>query len=167
MAHPNFLLRKFIMKIKLLIPIIIIIILIIIITIYTVSDVRFLTVIGTSMNPDITQNDIVVVVPTDTMSLEIGDVITYKLYMEGKDYMFTHRIVNIENGIIMTKGDNMPESDGYDVMSKDVVGRVVGIIPYIGGLIRFVHTTTGYLIFIFIPSILLIIREIKRIVCKN
>lgn len=155
------------MKIKLLIPIIIIIALIIFVTIYAVSGIRLLTVTGTSMNPDITQNDIVVVVPTDTMSLEIGDVITYKLDMEGKNYMFTHRIVNIENGIIMTKGDNMPESDGYNVMSKDVVGMVVGTIPYIGGLIRFVHTTAGYLIFIFIPSILLIIREIKKIVCKN
>lgn len=155
------------MKIKLLTPIIIIIILIIIITIYIVSDIRFLTVIGTSMNPDITQNDIVVVVPTDTRSLEIGDVITYKLYMGGKDYMFTHRIVNIDNGIITTKGDNMQESDGYNIMSKDVVGRVVWIIPYIGGLMRFVHTAAGYLIFIFIPSILLIMREIKKIICKN
>ncbi len=142
-------------------------IIIIIIIIFTLSDIRFLTVTGNSMNPDITQNDIVIVVPTDTKSLDIGDIITYKLDIGGKEYLFTHRIVDMDNGVIKTKGDNMPESDIYSIMPKDVVGRVVGEIPYIGFLIRSAHTTIGYLVFIFIPSIVLIIREIKKIMCKN
>ena len=152
------------MKIKLLVPIII---LIIIVTIYVTSDVRFLTVTGTSMNPRITQDDIVIVVPADIKSLEIGDIITYKLNMGKNRYLFTHRIVGMDNGIIKTRGDNMPETDGYSVMYEDVVGKVIAEIPYIGYMIRFSHTTIGYLTLILIPSIILIVIEIKKIISKN
>lgn len=144
------------------------IILIIIITaMITESGLRFLTVTGNSMNPEITQDDIVIVVPVDTKLLVIGDIVTYKLDMGGKEYLFTHRIIDIDNGVIKTKGDNMKESDMYSIMPKDVVGRVLVEIPYIGLLIRSVHTTIGYLVLIFIPSILIIIREIKKIIHKN
>lgn len=152
------------MKIRLLIPIII---LIIIVTIYETSDIRFLTVTGTSMNPGITQDDIVIVSPTDAKSLEIGDIITYKIDMGKNEYLFTHRIIGIDNGVIKTKGDNMLEEDVYSVKYGDVVGKVIAEIPYVGYMIRLAHTTIGYLVLIFIPSVVLIAREIKKIIRKN
>lgn len=144
-----------------------VVIIVVAIAAYMISDIRFLTVTGDSMNPGITNNDILIVTPTDVKFLEIGDIVTYKLDMGGKGYLFTHRIVDINNGVIKTKGDNMPEEDAYDIMTKDVVGRVVGQIPYIGFLVRSVHTAVGYLALILIPSIILIIKEIKKIMRKS
>lgn len=140
-------------------------IIIIIITIFIVSDVRFLTVTGTSMNPEITQDDVVIVWPVDNKDMEllrIGDIITYKRNIKGNIFMFSHRIIGIENGIIKTKGDNMPKEDEYNITYEDIIGKVIMKIPYIGYLIRFVHSTVGYLIFILIPTIILVTREIRK-----
>lgn len=139
------------------------IIIVIIIAMFLISGVRFLTVTGNSMNPEITQDDIVIVMPTDFKYLKIGDVITYRRNIKGDIFMFSHRIIDIGSGIIKTKGDNMPEPDEYNIMPEDVIGKMIGKIPYIGYLIRFVHSAAGYLIFIFIPTLIIIIREVKKI----
>jgi len=146
-----------------------IIAIIITITIFTLSysGMKFLTVSGTSMNPEITQDDVVIVKPIDIKYLAIGDIITYRRNIEGKNFDFTHRIIDIKSGIIKTKGDNLPNPDRYDIMPKDVVGKVIVKIPYVGSIIRFAHSSMGYLILIFIPSILLIAIEIKKIVKGN
>ena len=60
---------------------------------------------------------------------KVGDVVTYRV----KDYFITHRIVKIENGKIITKGDaNNTEDDG---ISPD---RIVGKAVYWGGLLNII-----------------------------
>lgn len=123
------------------------------------SNLSLLTVTGTSMNPGITHNDVVVVAPVEPSSLKIGDVVTYSHEVEGATFLFTHRIIAMGDGFIRTKGDSMPVEDGYLVSFQAVKGKVVGTIPYVGFLPRFVHTPTGYLLFIFFPGLLLIGKE--------
>lgn len=143
-----------------------IIILIIIIS-FVILDIRFLTINGTSMNPSITRDDIIFISPVDAQSLKIGDVITYRRIIGGNGVTITHRIIYIHDGIIRTKGDNLEFPDRQDIVYKDVVGKVVAKIPYVGYLIRFVRSNIGYLIFIFIPTILLVIKEIKNMIQKS
>ncbi len=127
------------------------------------SGIRFLTVTGTSMAPALTEKDVLIIAPEDPASLKIGDVISYYHEVDGKTFVFTHRIVKIENNIIKTKGDFMPGVDSYDVRFQDVKGKVAGKIPYLGLLPRFAKTTSGYLLLILFPAFILITNEIIKI----
>jgi signal peptidase len=124
------------------------------------SQVKFLTVIGKSMEPTITQNDVIVVSPSD---YKVGDVIAYRHEVEGKQYLFAHRVIKIHGDTIETKGDALEKPDEYVVKKSDVVGKVLFKIPMLGAFIRFAASTAGYVIFILIPSITLIAIEARKL----
>jgi len=129
------------------------------------GSILFLTGIGSSMEPTITQNDVIILVSANPELLRVGDIITYRREVDGgnKIIFVTHRIIEIDDGLIKTKGDALPEMDEYVVSLSDVKGKVVGRIPFAALLVRFVHTTHGYILFVLIPASLLIGMEIKKI----
>jgi len=133
------------------------------------GSIKFLTGTGSSMEPTITQNDVIIIVPVNPELLKVGDIITYEREMDGgnKIIFVTHRIVELDDGLIKTKGDAMPEMDGYIVRASDVQGKVVGRIPFAALLVRFVHTNLGYALFVLIPASLLIGMEIKKILMSS
>lgn len=143
-----------------------IIIIVILVTAHMViySGIRFFTVTGTSMSPSITDNDIIIVYPINIKYLNIGDIISYRHNINGKDYIFTHRIVKIDGNTINTKGDSIYIDDTYNITSDNIIGIMIGKVPYAGYVIRVVSSEIGYIIFIFIPAIILIVKEIKKIV---
>ena len=115
-----------------------------------------------SMSPTIKTGDLIMVKPD--VSYKLGDIITFN---NTKNQKITHRIVNIknENDIqkIFTKGDaNKVWDDGY-VDQSQVVGKVNYQIPYLGKLVFFSKTLPGLIVLIFIPTILIIIGEFKKI----
>ncbi|MCK4527875.1 signal peptidase I [candidate division WOR-3 bacterium] len=128
------------------------------------GSIGFITGTGSSMEPTITQNDVMIVVPVNPEFLRVGDIITYRREVDGgnKVIFVTHRIIVIDDGLIKTKGDAMSEADEYVVRTSDVKVKVVGRIPFAALLIRFVHTTIGYILFILVPASLLIGMEIKK-----
>jgi len=125
------------------------------------SPFKFLVVHGSSMEPTIKEGDLIVVYQTN--ELKIGDVITYLHEVDGRHYLFTHRIVEMHGDIIRTKGDALEKPDSYTVKKSDVVGKVVLVIPMLGMLILLATSTAGWISFILIPSILLIAIEVRRI----
>lgn len=59
----------------------------------------------------------------------VGDIVTYNV----KGYFVTHRIVKIEDDVIITKGDaNNTEDEG---ISKD---QIEGKVVYCGGILNFI-----------------------------
>lgn len=126
------------------------------------TPLRFFTVTGSSMEPFITEND-VVVVNTAFNQLKVGEVITYRHVVDGREYLFTHRIVEIDGDVIKTKGDALKNPDNYVVSKKDVVGKVVFVLPFLGAFIRFASSLAGWVSFILIPSSILIAMEIRKI----
>ena len=124
---------------------------------------QFKTTIGTSMNPTISQGDIAVIY-TNFKDLEKGDIICFEYQMEDQEYLFLHRIVEI-NDHIRTKGDNMPEPDSYLVNRSDVIGKAVLVIPKAGRLFQMIHNVYGFVLLIIVPAALLIgieIREMRK-----
>ena len=124
---------------------------------------RLLTVTGTSMEPAITQNDIVVMLPANSEEIKAGEVIVYKHEVDGKPYQFVHRVVEVNGKSLLTKGDSLSTVDKYVVKSDDVIGKVLFKIPYAGWFVRFMNTFWGYVLFILMPGTALVIFEIKRI----
>lgn len=78
-----------------------------------------------SMAPSINVGDIVVV--KLTKDINNNDIITYK----ENDYFITHRVIKIEDGKIVAKGDYNDSID-KDVNLNDVLGKVIKVIPGVG-----------------------------------
>lgn len=148
----------------------------------SLSSVKLLTVSGNSMEPVITEKDLIVValsknkgVDAEYFSenaflkgLKVGDVITYKHEVDGKTLLITHRIVEINRSgsevTIKTKGDNLSEPDDYFVRGSQIIGTVVLIIPFLGAFLRFANSFYGLILLIIIPAILLIFMEVRKII---
>ncbi len=103
-------------------------------------------VASASMAPSINVKDLIVVKITNKINK--GDVITY---ISDDDYI-THRVTNIDNDVIYTKGDANNTEDvniGYD----DLLGKVILVIPK-GGIIRDILFTPKVIISVIVFLIL-------------
>jgi signal peptidase len=133
------------------------------------GDMHFLTVQSGSMEPDISVGDVVVSIRTNTSDIKVGDVITYRYSGDSDpDRCFTHRvekIIDLEIGghVFQTKGDANEDVDKRLVRPDEVIGKVSFVIPYLGYVGSFARSIWGYIVFIFIPALLIISFEIYRI----
>jgi hypothetical protein len=87
-------------------------------------------------------------------------VITYWHEVEGKRYLFTHRIIEIHEDTIRTKGDALEKPDNYVIKKPQVIGKVVLVLPTFGLIHYVTHLSIA---FILIPSLLLIAIEARKI----
>lgn len=78
-----------------------------------------------SMADEINPGDWIIV--KNTNKLKLNDIITYKF---GEEYI-THRIIEVYNGIYVTKGDANNAKD-EPITEEQVVGKVVKILPHFG-----------------------------------
>ena len=84
-----------------------------------------------SMDPLIDEGTTTIEIkPKNADEIRVGDIIAYKV--EGYDYAFVHRVVEIgndENGVyFITKGDNYYKEDSEKVRFSNVEGIVVGVL---------------------------------------
>lgn len=82
-------------------------------------------VVTGSMSGTIEINDYVIVKNTD--NVQINDIITFM--SEGE--LITHRLVQVSGGNYITRGD-ANTADDYSISQKDIVGKVVYILPKAG-----------------------------------
>jgi signal peptidase len=100
-----------------------------------------LTVLSGSMQPTFRPGDLVIVRPTASENLEIGDIVTFQPH-SGVATLITHRIIDItadEHGSIeniITQGDanNAPDQP---LRPEQIMGRVWYSVPLVG------HITNG------------------------
>lgn len=99
-----------------------------------------------SMEPAISQNDVIIVKKQD--NYELNDIITFK---KDKDFI-THRIIKMNDAYITTKGD---ANNAIDVaITKDVIiGKVIKIYEN-AGIWQKILTTPQVIIMIFVTLIL-------------
>lgn len=70
--------------------------------------------------------------------IKIGDIITFQKW----DIPVTHRVVDIQNGMYVTKGDANGKEDQGGILEKELLGKVLKLpgdrycIPYMG----YIHT---------------------------
>lgn len=108
--------------------------------------VEFRAVLTGSMEPDIPVGSLVVVVPTKSDKIEIGDDITF---VTASDKVVTHRVIQIdrENNTFTTYGianglDNKDAPNKYE----NIIGVVKLHIPAIGRAFSWISTTSGKII---------------------
>ena len=121
-------------------------------------------VLSGSMEPDIKVGSVVIVKPVDRY--EIGDVVTF-----GKDdranVPTTHRIIDVRivegETRFVTKGDANDDRDGRELTEKDINGKVLFDIPYLGFILDMAKKPLGFAVLIGIPAVVIISDEFRKI----
>ena len=116
-----------------------------------------------SMEPELKKDDVIVIKKVKENNLKQNDIITFKKGGE----TITHRIVQIEdteNGkLYLTKGDNNNVLDEKALQFKDVEGKMIMKIPYLG---KIVSTLKNGIVIILVVLIFLILY-LNRIEAKE
>lgn len=130
---------------------------IIIFNLFSIFNINFFgyktyKVISGSMEPTIKINDLILVQKTN--DIKENDIITYK----EKNSFVTHRVIMINNDVIITKGDANNVND-EEISRGDVIGKMVyrfKIISLISFLSKPIYLVLffiiGIMITIFIPD---------------
>ena len=125
------------------------------------GDTHYLVVQSGSMEPALPVGSVVVVKPVDPNKLQKNEIIWFKL---SGPQSITHRIIDITDEGFITKGDANKAPDNFILEKKDVIGRVVFTIPYLGYLNHFVKTPLGFILFMILPATIIIAEKIRTII---
>jgi len=114
------------------------------------------TVLSGSMEPNYPVGSLIYVQPAEPEDIKVDDVITFVLPDETPA---THRVVRIdaENEHFYTKGDANDEEDGSPVYFKNLLGKPVFTIPYLGYVASYIQQPPGMYVAIAGAAILLIL----------
>ena len=126
---------------------------------------KVMTVLSGSMEPAIKMGSIVVVKPVD--DYKIGDIITFGPYSKKKPPT-THRIYDIEvvegKPVYITKGDANNAPDNRKITKKDIVGKVLFDVPYLGYAVETARKPIGFVLLIIVPAGIIVYDEIRKII---
>lgn len=79
-----------------------------------------------SMRPLMGKANILIYIIPKKEEIYVGDIIifTNKIYKK----KIVHRVIKIENGTYITKGDNNAIEDNYKVNFEDIKGKIIGVL---------------------------------------
>ncbi|MFC5134973.1 MULTISPECIES: signal peptidase I [Haloferacaceae] len=119
-------------------------------------------VLTASMTPAIAPGDVVIVDDRDPATIAEGDVITF--VRGDSETPVTHRVIGVETaggGVAFeTKGDANEGPDSGLVPAANVLGAVAFTIPYIGYVVQFTDSSTGFVLLVVVPFALLALSEV-------
>lgn len=119
-----------------------------------------------SMRPTMPPGSLALVRQVPVSSLRVGDIITYVDPLNVHKTI-THRIVQtyvIASHVpgFVTKGDANTASD-LPIPGGSVQGKVIWHMPYLGRVLSWTRSWAGIAILVYLPALLIIIEEIKRL----
>lgn len=125
---------------------------------------KVLVVQSGSMEPTIKTGAIIVVKPAQ--DYQIDDVITFTNPNNRNDSI-THRIYDMKLNqgvpVYITKGDANEDPDSWEILKKDVIGKMLFTIPFLGYVVDFTKTPLGFALIVIVPAGLIISDEIRKI----
>lgn len=127
------------------------------------------TIISPSMEPNINVYDVVLTKKVKPEEVKEGDVITFiSSSTLGEGLTITHRVKSViktEGDIkFRTQGDNNPIPDSALVTSNNLLGKVVFIIPFLGYIQFMLQSKSGWLFFLLIPAIIVVIYDVVKVI---
>lgn len=104
------------------------------------------TVISCSMYPVYDVGDIVFIQGTEVSELERGDIIVYDSPQSSQDVPIVHRVTEVHEGYVETKGDNNPDQLSFEreIRDSQIHGKAFFRIPKIGGIKLLAMDLTGF-----------------------
>jgi len=115
------------------------------------------------MRPTLEVGDLLIVVGADPYSLKVGDIIVFRTPWSGS--LIVHRIIRIDRTpagpIFYTKGDNNALPDPGFRTIRDIYGKVVLRIPYVGTVLELLQTLPAKLAIVGIIAAYLLYQYAK------
>jgi len=128
------------------------------------GNIKFMIVQSGSMTPAIKMGSIVMVKSVD--EYKIGDVISFGEVTRTKAPT-THRVYDIKvvegEPYYITKGDANNAPDQREVSKREIIGKVLFSISYLGYAVDFAKKPLGFALIILVPAVVIISDEIKKI----
>ena len=134
-----------------------------------------LIVLTESMEPTIDGGDLIIIKKAKPEDIKQGDVISFYDPISKSSAIVTHRVIEVledpETGKILwrTQGDSKENTADPEPVSEDLlVGRWskkgdTGVrIPYLGSIAMFMQTTTGLILCVFLPILLVVGYDMLR-----
>jgi signal peptidase len=129
------------------------------------NTIKLFTVRSGSMEPAIETGSLIFVYARPTYA--VGDIVTVAT---SDKQSVTHRIIERrETGtgpVYQTQGDANEEPDPVTVTQKEIVGKTLLDIPYLGYPVAYAQTKAGFLWLIVLPAALIILSEFVSIVSE-
>jgi signal peptidase len=127
---------------------------------------RPMCVLSGSMEPTYHTGSLIYVKPCAPEDVRVGDAITFVLN-EDLDVV-THRVISIdaENEHFYTQGDANDAPDGAPVYFKNLIGRPVFTIPYLGYVSHWVSNPPGMYLAIAIAIVLVVLAFLPDMLRK-
>lgn len=123
-------------------------------------------VLTDSMNPEIESGDLIICHTIDAGSVRENDIIAFFDPAGDGTSIVTHRVIEIVNEdgrlFFRTKGDNNNTEDKDLVPAENLVGIYRTCIAGAGNIAMFMQTTTGLVVCVILPIILLVGYDIIR-----
>lgn len=127
-------------------------------------------IISESMIPNVKVYDAVVTMRVKNNKIKVDDIITFvSKNIETAGTPITHRVVGIVETskgefAYRTKGDNNNTPDAALILHSEVIGKVLFRIPKIGYLQTFMTHTSGLLIIVVIPCLLIVFYDVFKLI---
>ena len=121
-----------------------------------------------SMEPTLKVNGLVIIKQIDYDDVKVDDIIMYEI----DDKMITHRVVEITDEGIRTKGDNNNVQDAYLLQPENIKGKAVDIWNWTAKIANMFSTAKGrtqlIIIGVFVVCLILFIIGIRIVInAKN
>lgn len=122
----------------------------------SIFGIKTYVIVSGSMMPNLNIGDIAIIKEEKTENFKKGDIISFR---RGK-LVITHRIENViitdGNREYVTKGDNNNVQDNEMVKEKEIEGKLIAKIPYLGKLTLILKNEIVIIIFFIIYYIYLV-----------
>ncbi len=158
-------------NVVILIPIAAVILLAVMLLGFRIVGLRVFTVDSPSMEPAYREGSLLCVRPVDTADIRPGTVITY---LADPDTLITHRVTEVIRDAIeptdvffRTRGDANAYEDETLAYCKNVVGRPVFAIPYLGAFLDRIQTPPASWLAVICAVVLLVLLILFRLLQAN
>ena len=124
-----------------------------------------LIVLTDSMYPVIESGDLIICHTAEAEEIKVGDVISFFDPAGNGTTIVTHRVMEVVNdGVLafVTKGDNNNTEDKLPVPGENLVGVYRSRIDGAGNIAMFMQSSTGLIVCVVFPIILLVAYDIIR-----
>ena len=127
------------------------------------------TIISPSMEPNINVYDVIITKKVkDYSTIKEGDIITFVSSSSlGEGLTVTHRVKNViktdDDIKFRTQGDNNPIPDSALASSKNVLGKVLFKLPWVGHIQFFLQSKVGWLFILLIPAMGVVLYDIYKV----
>lgn len=122
---------------------------------------QILSIQTASMEPTLHRGDAVLIVPSSSTTLRVGDIVNYR-NPQAPAMTITHRIVSLGQGRVTTRGDANTAVDP-SVPTAVVVGKAAVVMPGLGSWLDRLHRPAGLIVAVYVPALLLIAYQLRRV----